>query len=170
MTFAKAKPNIPNARDYIGNSDGPAKQARPGMDEFIKQIIRVSDGALFNNGSFGQRDVRGKPGTLSVHATGRAVDLSYRASAQHPKSNRKNARAVINRILEHANDFGIQAVLDYFPVPCGAGWRCDRQAWEKYTRPTLTGAPRGDWYHVELDPRMADNPEAVKAVFKKVFG
>jgi hypothetical protein len=72
--------------------------------------------------------------------------------------------------LEHANEFGIQAVYDYFPIPFGAGWRCDRQTWEKYTVKTISGAPRGTWYHVELDPRMADNPEAVKAVFIKVFG
>ena len=170
MTFAKAKPGVPNARDYIGNSDGPAKGPRPGTDEFIRQLVRVSNGAFWNNGSYGRRDMKGKPGTLSVHATGRAIDASFMSTEKNPKANRQGARAVINKILEHANEFGIQAVYDYFPIPFGAGWRCDRQTWEKYTVKTISGAPRGTWYHVELDPRMADNPEAVKAVFTKVFG
>lgn len=170
MTFAKAKPGVPNARDYIGNSDGPAKSFRPGMDEFIRQFIRVADGAAWNNGSFGQRDMKGKPGTLSVHATGRAVDLSYRKTESHPKANRPATIKILNTILEHANEFGIQACYDYFPIPWGRGWRCDRQKWENYTVKTISGAPRGDWLHVELDPKMADDPNAVKAIFTKVFG
>lgn len=62
MSFAKAKPGIPGARDYVGNSDGPAKGPRPGMDEFIRQLIRVSDGAIWNNGSYGRRDMKRETG------------------------------------------------------------------------------------------------------------
>ncbi len=64
-------------RPYTGNKDGAAKGLRPGMKVFIKEVIELSNGALWNNGDFGVRNMRNKQ-SLSVHATGRAVDLSYR--------------------------------------------------------------------------------------------
>ena len=170
MASAKRKAVVPNARPYIGNSDGPAAGPRAGMNEFIKQIIHHSDGALWNNGAYGRRDMRGKPGSLSVHATGRAVDMSYRGSAQRPKANRKNALAFIQKLIAHADDLGIQIVMDYFPAPYGRAWRCDRQAWRKYTKPTIGGAPGGDWFHIEITPQAADSVIFVKAAFLKVFG
>lgn len=170
MATAKAKAGVPNARDYIGNADGPSPRQRAGMEEWIRQAIYHSNGALWNNGSYGQRDMRGKPGSLSVHATGRAVDLSYRKSEKHPNANRKDAIAFINKVLEHANDLGVQAVLDYFPQPFGRAWRCDRQSWIKYTKATIHGAPGGDWIHLEISPQAADSVIFVKAAFLAVFG
>jgi hypothetical protein len=140
------------------------------MNEFIKQVIHHSGGALWNNGSYGQRDMRGKPGSLSVHATGRAVDMSYRGSAQRPKANRKNALAFIDKLIANANELGIEIVMDYFPAPYGRSWRCDRQAWSKYSKPTIGGAPGGDWFHIEITPQAADSVIWVKAAFLKVFG
>jgi hypothetical protein len=154
----------------MGNSDGPAAGPRAGMNEFIKQIIHHSDGALWNNGAYGRRDMRGKPGSLSVHSTGRAVDMSYRGSAQRPKANRKNALAFINKLVANANVLGIEIVMDYFPTPHGRAWRCDRQEWKKYTKPTIGGAPGGDWFHIEITPQAADSVIFVKAAFLKVFG
>jgi hypothetical protein len=154
----------------MGNSDGPAAGPRAGMNEFIKQIIHHSDGALWNNGAYGRRDMRGKPGSLSVHATGRAVDMSYRGSAQRPKANRKNALPFIEKLVANANVLGIEIVMDYFPTPYGRAWRCDRQAWRKYTKPTIGGAPGGDWFHLEITPQAADSVIFVKAAFLKVFG
>ena len=170
MTIAKAKQGVPNARDYIGNADGPSPKPRAGMDAWIKLAIEHSNGALWNNGSWGQRDMRGKPGSLSVHATGRAVDLSYRKSEKNPKANRKDALTFLNKVLENANELGIQCVLDYFPEKFGRGWRCDRQSWEKYTKATIHGAPAGDWFHIEISPQAADSVFWVKAAFLKVFG
>lgn len=170
MATAKRKPGVLNARDYIGNADGPAPRNRAGMEEWIRQAIYHSNGALWNNGSYGQRDMKGKPGSLSVHATGRAVDLSYRKSEKHPNANRKDAIAFINKVLEHANDLGVQAVLDYFPEPFGRAWRCDRQSWTKYTKATIHGAPGGDWLHLEISPQAADSVIFVKAAFLAVFG
>ena len=169
--MASAKPKVvPNARPYIGNSDGPAAGPRAGMNEFIKQIIHHSNGALWNNGAYGRRDMRGKPGSLSVHATGRAVDMSYRGSAQRPKANRKNALPFIEKLVANANVLGIEIVMDYFPTPHGRAWRCDRQEWKKYTKPTIGGAPGGDWFHIEITPQAADSVIFVKAAFLKVFG
>jgi hypothetical protein len=170
VATAKRKPGVLNARDYIGNADGPAPRNRAGMEEWIRQAIYHSNGALWNNGSYGQRDMKGKPGSLSVHATGRAVDLSYRKSEKHPNANRKDAIAFINKVLEHANDLGVQAVLDYFPEPFGRAWRCDRQSWTKYTKATIHGAPGGDWLHLEISPQAADSVIFVKAAFLAVFG
>lgn len=170
MVVAKAKPGVPDARDYIGNADGPAPKPRSGMDEWIRQAIAASNGALWNNGSYGQRDMKGKPGSLSVHATGRAVDLSYRATAQKPKANRKNALEFIDVVLANANTLGVQMIIDYFPKPFGRAWRCDRQAWSKYSNPTVSGAPGGDWFHIEITPQAADSVIFVRAAFLKVFG
>ena len=167
--MATAKVN-PNARPYIGNSDGPAAGPRAGMNEFIKQLIHHSGGALWNNGSYGQRDMKGKPGSLSVHATGRAVDMSYRGSARHPQASRKSALPFVEKLVANANELGIQMVIDYFPSPYGRAWKCDRQAWSKYSKPTVSGAPGGDWFHVEISPQAADSVIFVKAAFLKVFG
>ena len=170
MAIAKAKAGVPNARDYIGNADGPAPKPRAGMDEWIRQAIHHSNGALWNNGSWGQRDMRGKPGSLSVHATGRAVDLSYRKSEKHPKAGRLNALSFIDVVVANANVLGLQCILDYFPKEHGRAWRCDRYAWLKYDKPTIHGAPGGDWFHIEITPQAADSVIWVKAAFLKVFG
>jgi hypothetical protein len=64
-------------RYYTGNKDGAATGLRPGMRVFIREVIKLSNGALWNNGDFGVRNMRSKS-SLSVHSTGRAVDFSYR--------------------------------------------------------------------------------------------
>ena len=170
MAVAKAKPGVAGARDYIGNADGASPAPRAGMNEWIKQALAASNGALWNNGSWGQRDVKNKPGTMSVHATGRAVDLSYRKTEKYPKANRKDALAFINTVVANANDLGVQMIIDYFPKEFGRAWRCDRQAWLKYSKPTVSGAPGGDWFHIEITPQAADSVIWVKAAFLKVFG
>jgi len=140
------------------------------MNEWIRQAIHASNGALWNNGSWGQRDMKGKPGNLSVHATGRAVDLSFLKTAQHPTANRAEALKFINTVAKNANTLGVEAILDYFPAKYGRGYRCDRQKWQKYTKPTIHGAPGGSWFHVEISPQAADSVIFVKAAFLKVFG
>ena len=170
MTVAKAKPGVAGARDYIGNADGASPAPRAGMDEWIRQAIHHSNNAVWNNGSWGRRDMKGKPGTMSVHATGRAVDLSYRKTEKYTKANRKAALAFINTVVANANDLGVQMIIDYFPKEFGRAWRCDRQAWLKYSKPTVSGAPGGDWFHIEISPQAADSVIWVKAAFLKVFG
>ena len=106
---------------------------------------------------------------LSVHATGRAVDLSYRKTEKHPNSNRKGTMAFINIVTANANALGLECILDYLLKPYGRGWRCDRQRWRKYSKPTIHGAPGGDWLHVEISPAMADSPALVRQAFQRVF-
>jgi hypothetical protein len=168
--IAKAKPGVVGARDYLGNSDGPAPAKRPGTEEWVRQAAKYSSGALWNNGTYGQRDVRSKPGTLSVHATGRAMDLSYRKmDTKGVATGRNTSKQFIDKVVAHANQLGVQMVIDYWPQPFGRAWRCDRQAWKAYETKTVSGAPGGDWWHIEIAPGMADNPEAVKAAFQAVF-
>ena len=106
---------------------------------------------------------------LSVHATGRAVDLSYRKSEQHETANRKGTMDFFNIVIANANELGLECILDYLLKPYGRGWRCDRQAWSKYSTPTIHSAPGGDWLHVEINPQMADSPNLVKQAFQRVF-
>ena len=169
MSALPANPKVIGSKPYTGNSDGEAKGPRSGMDEWVRQAIHYGDGAFWNNGSWGVRMMRGSETSLSVHATGRAVDLSYRMSEQHQKANRKGSIAFINIVLANANAFGVECVLDYFPKAFGRGWRCDRQAWKSYSKPEIHGAPGGDWLHIEISPAMADNPNAVKQAFDRVF-
>lgn len=165
-------------RPYTGNRDGPATGKREGMNEFIRQILFWCP-MLWDNGSWGIRDQRSHPGVLSVHATGRADDAAYShyriwknlILRRLDETNRHRVtRKFINKLTTNANVFEIELILDYFPKPYGAGWRCDRQSWTRYTQKTVSGAPGGMWYHIEITPAMADNPEAVRAAFLKVFG
>jgi hypothetical protein len=79
------------------------------MDEWIKQAIAASDNTLNNLGSYMVRDQKGHAGVLSVHSTGRAVDLGF--------TNRKAALKFINTVARNANDLGVECILDYFPKP-----------------------------------------------------
>ena len=169
MPVLPALPKVVGSRPYTGNSDGESAGPRAGMDEWIRQAIKHGKGAFWNNGSWGVRMMRGSETSLSVHATGRAVDLSYRMSQQHQGANRKDTITFINIVLANANALGVECVLDYFPKAFGRGWRCDRQAWKSYSKPEIHGAPGGDWLHIEISPAMADNPNAVKQAFDRVF-
>ena len=164
-----ANPKVIGSRPYTGNSDGAVNAPLPGMDEWIRQAIGNGGGAIWNNGSWGIRDMRGSA-NLSVHATGRAVDLSYRMSEKQPTANRKGAMAFLNILIANANELGIEQVLDYFPKAFGRGWRCDRQAWKSYSKPEIHGAPGGDWLHIEVSPAFVKQPTSlIQQAFKRVF-
>lgn len=155
-------------RTYTGNSDGLALGERKGLKVFIDELTKLYP-ALWNNGSFVNRSMRGKKDSLSVHATGRAVDLSYRFMAKEKRGifegGRKNAMEAIDFVVKNADAFGLEAILDYFPMPHGRGWRCDRGGWSIYTKATIHGAPMGDWTHFEISPALSDNPDAMRAAF-----
>ena len=156
------------ARKYTGTSDGPAPGKRAGLEEFVKQVATLSGGALWNNGTWVVRNMRGKE-SLSVHATGRAVDMSWRKLGNKGIADgRGQARRTINQLVANADLLQIECILDYFPDPHGRGWRCDRGTWQVYTKPTISGAPSGDWFHIEISPEMADSPQKVVDAFAKL--
>jgi len=169
VAIVPANPKVPNSRPYTGNSDGAAAGPRQGTDEWIRQAIRYGNGAFWNNGSWGIRDMRGTPGSLSVHATGRAVDLSFMVTDKHSTSNRKGMVAFMDIVTANANALGLECILDYLPKPFGRGWQCTRQRWSKYSKPTIHGSPGGTWCHFEISPAMADSVALVKQAFQRVF-
>lgn len=153
-------------RKYTGNQDGAAKGLRPGMKVFINEVIKLSNGALWNNGDFMVRNMLSKS-SLSVHATGRAVDLSYRHMS--PNKGKKNGRIealrVLKIIIDNADALGLEAAFDYIVKPHGRGWMCNRGVWSNYKKKTISGGGSGDWIHFEISPDMADNPEKVRQAF-----
>lgn len=157
-------------RKYTGTSDGPTTAKRAGTEQWVREVIALSEGALWNNGTFnGVRDMKGKPGQMSVHSTGRAADLSYRKMPNKGKpGGRKHALRVMRILVDNATLIGLEAILDYFPQPHGRGWRCDRASWQRYTKKTISGAPGGDWIHCEISPAYADNPELVRRSFRQL--
>ena len=155
-----------------------------GTERWADLATKYSNGALWNNGTFVNRDIRGKPGQLSNHARGVAIDLSYRFLPNSKKGGsdgRRLSLQFMNKCLANYDTLGIQLVIDYYPDLFGRSWRCDRaidgphalpnhrEAWRTPTAKTFTGAPGGDWWHVEIDSTLADDPAAVTAAFNKIF-
>lgn len=164
------------ARRYTGTKDGASSGRRAGMTAFIREIETRSGGALWNNGDWQVRQMRGKQ-SLSVHATGRAVDLSYRymrstgkgdATRGIPNGGRQAAIQMCRLLIKNADLLGLELILDYFPAPHGRGWRCDRRDWIRYEVPTMTGAPSGDWLHVEISPEMADDAAKMRLAWQQI--
>jgi hypothetical protein len=157
-------------RPYTG-FDGVAKGITPGLDMLIRRIERETARGLWNNGAWGVRDMKGKPGNPSVHATGRAWDASWRdmPDSRGRPNYRPQAQKVINTLVANADAIGLEMIIDYFPHPWGRAWRCDRNRWRKYDNRTVSGAPGGDWYHIEISPTMGANPQAMKAALDKAF-
>lgn len=157
-------------RPYTG-FNGIAGGTSAGLQMLIRRLEKETGKGLWNNGAWGVRDMKGKPGQPSVHATGRAVDMSWRdMQDDRGKSNfRPQAEKVIDVLVANADAIGIELIIDYFPHPWGRAWRCDRARWRKYDGRTVSGAPGGDWYHIEISPAMAANPEGMKAALDKAF-
>jgi hypothetical protein len=146
------------------------------MTAFIAEIEQRSAGALWNNGDFVVRNMRGKE-SLSVHATGRAVDVSWRhiqgtgkgAASRGIRDGGRQAAIQMSRLLiRNADLLGLELILDYYPTPHGRGWRCDRREWIRYEVPTVSGAPGGDWLHIEISPMLADDATAMRAAWSQV--
>ncbi len=158
-------------RPYTGTSDGIASGARAGLVEFVKQVETRTDRALWNNGTWGVRKMRGKD-SLSVHATGRAVDLSYRrmSDGRGKKDGRRYAQVLMNWMTRNADALGLEMCIDYAVPRHGRAYKCDRDGWVRYTKHTVTGggSPSSDWIHVELSPKMADDPAGIARAFESL--
>lgn len=163
-------------RPYTGY-DGDAPGITPGLAMLIRRLEAETAKGLWNNGAWGPRNIRGKTAP-SVHGTGRAVDLSWRdmpgpkGDGPDPKWRSqpyRSARNIIDVLIANADAIGLELVIDYFPHPWGRAWRCDRARWRKYDQRTVTGAPGGDWFHIEISPAMAANPQAMKTALNKAF-
>ena len=172
-----------NPKPYVVTTYGIVKHKLPGTELWAKLAGVHSQGALWNNGTFVQRDIRGKPGQISNHARGVAMDLSFRymeSTGKGVSNGRTKAIKFLQQALDNWELLGIQAAIDYWPNPHGRGWRCDRvgtsmpkphshEAWRKYDEHTVTGAPAGDWLHIELSRSLAENEILVQQAFARAF-
>lgn len=162
------------SRPYTGTNDGIAKGKRAGTEAFIAHIVYLSNGALWNNGSFVVRKMKGKQ-SLSVHATGRAVDMSYRNMRDGKRGSpngRKVALTWCDFLSKNAKVLGVEMIIDYAFGKYGRAWRCDRDSWQIYSKDTVSGGglASSDWLHIEISPRIADNSDKVHNRFRRVFG
>jgi hypothetical protein len=147
-------------KPYTVNAAPVVTRPLAGMDLWIRRAVRHSDKSLWNNGSWIIREIKGKPGTISNHAKGVAVDLSYRYNSS-TNAGRKKSMPYINKLLQNADTLGIQLVIDY---GLNRSWKCDRGTW-------IRGKfASGDWYHIEVDPVICNSPELAKQAWDKVFG
>jgi len=157
-------------RPYTITKQPVVTSPKAGMAKWVELCCKHSDGSLWNNGIWVNRDVRGKPGIVSNHARGLAVDVSYRWQSYKKggkyvskgrQDGRKVSLAYINKLLDNADTLGIQLVIDY---ALNRSWKCDRGTW-------IGGKfENGDWWHIEVDPRLANDPQATKQAFQAVFG
>ncbi len=158
-------------RKYTGNSDGVAPGKRPGTEEFLNQAKFFYK--FKNLGTWAVRQMNNdasranplNPKYLSVHATGRAIDLGY--------SNRAKAIEACSFFATHAETLGIEEIHDYsYKGPAGVwgrGWRCSRNSWKIYDSIENAGTPGGKWLHIELSPEMANSTSRVKASWEKAI-
>jgi len=153
-------------RPYTGYDD-TATGKRPGFETLI-DLLEAHFG-LWNNGTYGVRKKRGKS-SLSVHATGRAGDLSWRGAPYRGTGNYDDACKMMDWLTEHADALEIEAIFDYYPQPYGRGYKCDRDAWNVYDKRAFSGAPGGDWVHVEVSNKYADDPQYYIDYFTKHLG
>lgn len=100
-------------------------------------------------GVYANRDKRGKPGDLSVHALWRAADLRFDSDAD-----RKQA---CDWFVKHNHDLKIDLIVDYaYRGPLrrayGRVWRCDTQKWVNMKKGDTMGGgePWARFLHIEL--------------------
>jgi hypothetical protein len=124
-----------------------------------------------NLGTWVVRDIKGKPGVLSVHSTARAVDISY-------GTNKAAAIDAMNWFVKYHVELGIEEVHDYSGITkkgtekWGRGWRCNRNgkpAWLDWTESNNGGSQKATWIHCELAPHFADlDGDAYEVIWRSV--
>ena len=167
MAVRKKKTAALPVMPYTGNTD-PSDGARPGTEKLID--ILSSRWGFSNLGIWANRPMRGST-RLSVHATGRAVDAGFKPERA----------ALVGSICiwlsENYYALGIEEIHDYSGTSkigtekWGRGFRCNRggrPGWLDWTADNNGGTPGGKWLHIELAPRMADDPRALVKAWKSV--
>ncbi len=134
---------------YTGNADAnPKGQA---TEQALKFAQIMNDRWGFTNlGIYAYRPMRGFT-NLSVHATGRAIDLGYKQSFQPRVSE------ICDWLAESYLTLGIEEIHQYSweGSEWGRGFRCCRDGkpgWKTWTVDANGGTPGGKWIHVELSP------------------
>ena len=144
-------------RKYTGNKDGAAKGKRPGTEKLVELCHKRWDSK--NLGTWVVRDMRGKPGQLSVHATGRAADIQF--------PNDKIKAEAVAWFEKHADALGIEEIHVYDAGKWGKGWRVGR-GWKIWTETDNGGTPGADWLHVEISPEFADDAKMFESAWRSL--
>jgi hypothetical protein len=159
------------ARKYTGNTDGVASGTRPGTQELFRLASKrfgFTNLGMFSNRRMNNAKAKADPTNpkyLSVHATGRAVDMGWKR--------RGKAVEFWNFLIANTELLQIEEIHDYaYKCPnqnkkdktaWGAGYRSSRgegmAGIRIFDSKNNAGTPGGKWIHVELSPEMADNPK-----------
>jgi len=159
-------------RKYTG-WDANATGKRAGLEKFVELTIKHFNNGVWNNGTWSVRNMKNpalKTPKPSVHGTGRAADLSWRANKGKGFGGYNTACQVVDFWVANAELFLVEEIHDYFPEPHGRGWRCDKAVWTVYKKPSIGSAPGGDWFHVEIAPAHADDPAYYEQAFASLAG
>jgi hypothetical protein len=161
------------SRPYTGTKEGIGRGRRRGTELFASKTQLDSAGRLWNNGTYAMRTMRGS-NAVSVHATGRAVDISHRKTAKHQGADRALVLRWIDTLIKYQDELGLEMIVDYaYTGGLGGGrvWKCDRNAWKDAKRGTIQGGgnPASDWIHVELSPTAADSAEMVASALTLIM-
>lgn len=136
----------------------PSKGKRAGTEKFSELCRRRSSWDFTNLGTWVVRDIRNKPGQMSQHAAGLALDLQY--------SDRAMCLGAITWLIANADELGIALVNDYMCGKYGRTWICNRAEWKLHTTDTI--GIRGKWIHIELHRKWADNAELVETNWREI--
>lgn len=136
----------------------PATGKRAGTEKFSDLCRRRTSWSFTNLGTWVVRDIRNKPGVMSQHSAGLALDLQY--------SDRAMCLSAIEWLIANTDELGISLVNDYLFGKYGRTWICDRAAWKVHTTETI--GIRGSWIHIELHRLFADNPTLVETNWRKI--
>jgi len=117
-----------------------------------------------NLGTYVNRDMRGKPGQKSVHATGFALDLGYKDEAQ--------VREIWDFFVGNSLALNVAEVHWYTFGKFGAGYRCSRGEGKKgvkiYENAKESAGTGGKWLHIELvDMAVAEWEQRFRALKPK---
>jgi hypothetical protein len=117
-----------------------------------------------NLGTYVNRDMRGKPGQKSVHATGFALDLGYKDEAQ--------AREIWDFFVNNSLALNVAEVHWYTFGKFGAGYRCSRGEGKPgvkiYENAAESAGTGGKWLHIELvDMDVAEWEQRFRALKPK---
>lgn len=128
-----------NGRDTMSNGEGIKRLA----------VLCAKRWGAKTLGIYQDRDKRGKPGQLSVHALWRAADLKF--------SDAKTRKEACDWLSEHADALKIDMIIDYaYRGPLrrayGRSWRCDRGRWVNLKKGDVVGGGEAwaTFLHIEL--------------------
>lgn len=154
-------------RPYTGY-DKPSNIRRPGLEHLVGAIVWNTAGRLTNLGTLAHRPMRSKTAP-SVHGTGRAADIGYAPYRTWPGSDRPSSLQLINFLVDHADELGLELLIDYSYLSGlggGRSWKCDRAAWLDVKPGVIAGAGSASsrWIHLELSNEAADDVARIAAV------